>query len=47
MMSGRFEPCDNSTMTLDGPPKPLNPIKKKDEYREVDYLMCSQCGTPC
>ena len=47
MMSGWIEPCDNSSMALDGPPKPQNPIKKPDEYREVDYLMCSQCGTPC
>ena len=25
------------------------PPKKKDsrEDREIDYLMCSQCGTPC
>ncbi len=23
------------------------PGKKTDENREVDYLMCSQCGTPC
>jgi hypothetical protein len=21
--------------------------KKKDEDREVDYLVCLQCGTPC
>ena len=29
---------------LDGPKdKP----KKNREDREVDYLMCSQCGTPC
>jgi hypothetical protein len=34
-------------MALDGPPKSPNPNKKPDEYREVDYLMCSQCGTPC
>jgi hypothetical protein len=26
---------------------PEGPPKKKDEDREVDYLMCSQCGTPC
>ena len=26
---------------------PKGPPKKKDEDREVDYLMCSQCGTPC
>jgi hypothetical protein len=29
---------------LDGPKdKP----KKSTEDREVEYLMCSQCGTPC
>lgn len=32
-------------MALDGPAHP--PKKKPDEYREVEYLMCSQCGTPC
>jgi hypothetical protein len=31
-------------MSLDGP---KHPKPKVDEYREVDYLMCSQCGTPC
>jgi hypothetical protein len=33
-------------MALDGP---KHPPKKKEsiEDREIDYLMCSQCGTPC
>jgi hypothetical protein len=30
---------------LDGPKHP--PKKKPAEDREIDYLMCSQCGTPC
>jgi hypothetical protein len=30
--------------TLD---KPQGPPRKPDEDREIDYLMCSQCGTPC
>ena len=30
-------------MPLDLPPPP----KKNREDREVDYLVCSQCGTPC
>ena len=21
--------------------------KKPDEYREIDYLICTQCNTPC
>lgn len=28
---------------MDGP---KDPPKKSNEDREVDYLMCSQCGTP-
>jgi hypothetical protein len=37
--------CDNDrAMPLDGP---KGPPKKKDEYQEVDYLLCSPCGTPC
>jgi hypothetical protein len=36
--------CENSgTMALDGPPKK----KTSAEDREIEYLMCSQCGTPC
>ncbi len=23
------------------------PAKKRSEDQEIDYLMCSQCGTPC
>ena len=45
-MSG-WVPCENiRTMALDGP---QHPPKKKGsaEDREIDYLMCSQCGTPC
>ena len=34
--------CDNSRVT-DGPP----PKKVSREDREIDYLMCGQCGTPC
>jgi hypothetical protein len=34
--------CDNSSVT-DGPP----PKKVSREDREIDYLMCGQCGTPC
>ena len=51
MSDRRLEPprgeCDNGgTMALDGP---KHPPKKQTpaEDREVDYLMCSQCGTPC
>jgi hypothetical protein len=37
--------CDNGEEdTLD---EPRRPPRKPDEDREVDYLMCSQCGTPC
>jgi hypothetical protein len=31
-------------MTLDGP---KDPPRKKDEDREIEYVMCGQCGTPC
>jgi hypothetical protein len=35
--------CDNSAVAEPkGPPK-----KPIPEDREVDYLMCAQCGTPC
>jgi len=27
--------------------KPDPPPRKPQEDREVDYLMCKQCGTPC
>ena len=33
-------------MALDGPEHPP-PKKDSREDREIDYLMCSQCGTPC
>jgi hypothetical protein len=33
-------------MALDGPQHPP-PQKESREDREIDYLMCSQCGTPC
>ena len=29
---------------MDGP---RDPPKKSTEDREIEYLMCSQCGTPC
>ncbi len=38
--------CENGSMALDGP-QGGPPKKKPVEDREVDYLMCSQCGTPC
>jgi hypothetical protein len=32
---------------VDGPQGPQNPKKKPREDQEIDYLMCTQCGTPC
>ncbi len=32
-------------MALDGPEN--RPKKESAEDREIEYLMCSQCGSPC
>jgi hypothetical protein len=38
--------CENDPEAqVDGPTGP--PKKQSREDREIDYLMCSQCGTPC
>jgi hypothetical protein len=34
--------CDNGPVKEEG-----GPPKKRPEDQEIDYLMCSQCGTPC
>jgi hypothetical protein len=44
-VNGRRRSLLECPMPLDGPKNP--PKKKKDEYAEVDYLMCGHCGTPC
>jgi hypothetical protein len=36
-------PCDNDPVVE----KPTAPRKGPAEDREVDYLICSQCSTPC
>ncbi len=35
--------CDNSRMKEPGG----GPPRKRQEDQEIDYLMCTQCGTPC
>jgi hypothetical protein len=36
--------CDNSRVDDESRPPSSQP---RPEDREIDYLMCSQCGTPC
>ena len=45
-MSGPRPRCENgSEVRLDEKKVPKK--KTPQEDREIDYLMCSQCGTPC
>jgi hypothetical protein len=41
----RIDRCENDAEAHVTDPKPPKP--KPGEDREIDYLMCTQCGTPC
>jgi hypothetical protein len=41
----RIDRCENDPEALVTDSKPPKP--KPSEDREIDYLMCTQCGTPC
>ncbi len=44
-MSGRAEGWENGGEDRVNDEKP--PAQTSKEDQEIDYLMCSQCGTPC